>query len=199
MTPSQLKKIKQDEAAQADTPVTKPSHQKPPPDNYASYKTHGLNENPMASPEGRRMVMDYESRGYSPRQAQDKVRELMESSSTKPVAKELSSGEVLFKVIPEGGTISGNSAYFMKQSELDALKGLDANAIGGRLGLPLESQLPGKFEVFEVVANRPTTVYNAEIARTSQNGWNQPGGGVQTLITDRSAFSPPIKTARKLP
>jgi hypothetical protein len=182
-----------------DDPATPPKKTKPPPDNYKTYETHGIKENPMLSPEGRFMVKDFERKGYLHEAAVEKTAEYMGTGSTRPLANPVEVGDRLYKVVPEGGRVGPNSAYFMTESELKALKGLDADAIGSRLGLPLESQQAGRFEVLEVRATSPTIVYDAKIAPTSQNGWHQTGGGTQTLITDRSVFSAPIKTGIKIP
>lgn len=69
----------------------------------------------------------------------------------------------------------------------------------GLIGIPLESQQTTRFEVVEITATRDTTVFQSKIAPTTQNGWPQDGGGTQTLVTDRSAFSSPVPTGKKLP
>jgi hypothetical protein len=71
--------------------------------------------------------------------------------------------------------------------------------ISDRLGIPLESQQTVQFDIIEVTAIKKTNVFESVIAPTTQNGYSQPGGGVQTLITDRSAFSAPEFTGKKFP
>lgn len=46
----------------------------------------------------------------------------------------------------------------------------------------------------EVTVKKPTTVFESVIAKTTQNGYAQPGGGIQTIITDRSVFTDPVLT-----
>lgn len=76
---------------------------------------------------------------------------------------------------------------------------LSYDQISGRLGIPLESQQTARFDVVKVVAQEPTTVFESTIARTTQNEYTQPGGGVQTLIGNRGQFSAPVVTGTKLP
>jgi hypothetical protein len=50
----------------------------------------------------------------------------------------------------------------------------------------------------------PDTSFTSKIAGTTEIGangevWSQAGGGLQTLITDRSIFSAPVGTGIKLP
>lgn len=56
-----------------------------------------------------------------------------------------------------------------------------------------------RFDVVKVVANESTSVFETVIARTTQNGYAQPGGAVQTLIGNRGQFTPPVVTGIKLP
>jgi hypothetical protein len=108
-------------------------------------------------------------------------------------------GNRLYKVVPEGRMPGPNSEYWATREEIDALKGLDRDQIANRLGLPLESQQVPRFDVVEIKAMHPTTTFTSKIAPTTQNGWSQAGGGIQTLVTDRSAFTPPVNTGMKLP
>ncbi len=68
-----------------------------------------------------------------------------------------------------------------------------------KLGIPLESQQTARFGVVEVIAKEKTTVFESDIAPKTQNGYAQPGDGVQTLTTNRSIFTDPVATGVKLP
>lgn len=76
---------------------------------------------------------------------------------------------------------------------------LSYDQITDRLGMPLVNQQTTRFEVFEVTAQKPTSIFQSVIAPTTQNGYNQPGGGIQSLITNRDEFSTPVTTNIKLP
>ena len=91
------------------------------------------------------------------------------------------------------------SAYFGTEKDIASLKGLSYDQITDRLGIPLESQQTARFDVVKIVAEKPTTVFESTIARTTQNGYAQPGGDLQTIITNRGAFSDPVPTGLKLP
>lgn len=168
---------------------------RPLPNGYTgpnAYKTHGIVDDPSNSSEGRRLIQSYTSQGFTPAEAVDKASNLMASGSTLPKAVDLVPGESLYKLVPEGDIPGKYSAFFATKDEISSLKGMSYDQISDRLGIPLESQQTLRFDVHEVVANRAVTVFESTIARTSQNGYLQPGGGIQTLITDRSAFTPPV-------
>jgi hypothetical protein len=176
-----------------------PKRPRPEPNGFdgpESYKTHGLSNNSLDTPEGKRLVQQYKDQDMTDGAAQYKARELIESGATLPKAIELTPGESLYKVVPEGGTPGKYSAYFGTEQEINSLKGLSYDQISDRLGIPLESQQTLRFDVVKVTANQPITVFESVIARTTQNGYAQPGGGIQTLITNRAAFTDPVLTAR---
>lgn len=158
------------------------------PDGYI---THGIRDSPLHSEEGRKLVASYRSQGVAPDSALKRSRELMASGSTLPKAVDLAAGESLFKIVPEGSMPGPNSAFFATKDEVSALKGMSYDQISDRIGIPLESQQTLRFDVVEVKATKAVTVFESKIAPTSQNGYIQPGGGIQTLITNRSAFTDP--------
>lgn len=85
-----------------------------------------------------------------------------------------------------------------------ALRGMNYDQVAGRLGLPLNSQQGTTFEVFSMTAQRPGISFTSVIAPTTEVGmggtvWTQPGGGLQTLILDRSIFTSPAPTGIKFP
>lgn len=172
---------------------------KPAPDGYRSYRTHGINENPMLTPEGRGMVSQYEKQGFTRDEAILKTRQLMESGSTRPVANPVQIGDKFYKLVPKNSMPGRNSEFWMSKAEMDSLRGLNADQIGDCLGLPLESQQAGEFDVVQITAIHPSMSYTSRIAPTSQNGWEQSGGKVQTLVTDRSSFNAPSRTGIKFP
>jgi hypothetical protein len=79
------------------------------------------------------------------------------------------------------------------------MQGLSRDQIANRFGLPLESQQAPRFDVMEIQATRPGTAFVSDVAPTTQNGWSQTGGASQTLVPDRSGFTPPVRTGQKLP
>ncbi|MDQ1832570.1 hypothetical protein [Massilia scottii] len=172
-----------------------PKRARPPPNGYSgpdAYKTHGIVDSPFNSAEGRRLVESYTSQGFTPVEAAEKAANLMASGSSLPKTIDLVAGDSLYKLVPEGDMPGKYSAFFATKDEISALKGMSYDQISDRLGIPLESQQTLRFDVHEVSANRAITVFESTIARTSQNGYLQPGGGIQTLITDRSAFTSPV-------
>lgn len=179
-----------------------PKRQRPEPNGFDKpngYETHGIKEEPLRSPEGRALVEQYKSQGLSEDKAVARAKNLMESGSSYPKAVSISEGEKLYKVVPEGSMPGQNSAFFGTEKEINALKGQSYDQISDKLGIPLESQQTLRFDVVEVTAQKPTTVFESVIAPTTQNGYSQSGQGIQTLITDRSVFSAPKPTGIKLP
>lgn len=172
---------------------------KPPPDGYRTYRTHGIAGDPRRTPEGRRLINKLKEQGYSERDAVTKARELLETGSTPPLANPTEIGDRLYKVVPEGSMPGPKSEYWANHEQIQSLEGLSRDQIADRLGLPLESQLTAHFDIVEIKAIHPTTTFVSKIAPTTQNGWSQAGGGLQTLITDRTAFTPPVRTGIKLP
>lgn len=180
----------------------KPKRRRPEPNGFEGpdgYKTHGIKDDPLSTPEGKRMVEEYKQAGLSEDKAIERSQILMESGSTYPKAVTIGEGDKLYKVVPEGSIPGKNSAFFGTESEIKSLQGKSYDQIADTLGIPLESQQTLRFDVVEVTAKKTTTVFESIIAPTTQNGYTQPGGGVQTLITNRSAFTDPISTGIKLP
>jgi len=178
--------------------VRKPAR-KPAPDGFKSYRTHGISENPMLTPEGRNMVSQYEKQGFTRDEAILKTRQLMESGSTRPLANPVEIGNKFYKLVPKNSMPGPNSEFWMSKAEMESLRGLNADQIGDCLGLPLESQQAGEFDVVQITAIHPSMSYTSRIAPTSQNGWTQSGGKVQTLLTDRSSFNAPSRTGIRFP
>lgn len=182
--------------------VSRAKRTRPAPNGFEGpdgYKTHGIQENPLHSPEGRRLVDQYKSQGMTHDDALKKAREIMASGATPPVAVPLIPGDKLYKVAPEGSVPGKSSAFFATKEEIVALKGMSYDEIADRLGIPLESQQTTRFDVLELTVTQPTTVFESVIAKTTQAGYGQPGGGIQTIITDRSLFTDPVITGIKLP
>lgn len=165
------------------------------PDGYI---THGILDSPLYSEEGRKLVAAYRSQGFAPDRALKMSRELMASGSTLPKAVDLVAGDSLFKIVPEGTLPAPYSAFFAAKDEVTALVKMSYDQIADRLGIPLESQQTLRFDVVEVKATKAVTVFESTIAPTTQNGYIQPGGGIQTLITDRSAFTNPAQIGKLL-
>jgi hypothetical protein len=149
-------------------------------------------------------VKQFEEQGMSERTAIKEARELIKTGSSMPVANPIEVGDKLFKIIPEGASVGPNSAFWATETELGKLKGLTYNQIAERLGLPLTSQQGAKFQVMEIAAFRNGTSFTSVIAPTTEIGangmlWSQRGGGLQTLLTDRSIFTQPKPTSIKFP
>ncbi|GGB22386.1 hypothetical protein [Agarivorans gilvus] len=172
---------------------------RPEPDEWVSYKTHSIQQSPMQSEQGRKLVKSYEHTGLSKAQAIRRADELIRSGSTLPEAVALKKGDKLYKLVPEGEYPGEYSPYFATKSEIKSFEQARYDEITDKIGIPLESQQTNRFEVFEVEAKRDVEVFESIIAPTTQKGYSQPGGGMQTLITDRSEFSNPKSTNWKLP
>lgn len=180
----------------------KPKRQRPEPNGFDGpdgFKTHGIKEHPLKSEEGQALVAQYKSQGMTHDAAVLKSEELLASGSTYPKKISVVEGDKLYKVVPEGTPPGKYSAYFGTKEEIASLKGLSYDDISDRLGIPLQSQQTIRFDIVEVTAIKKGNVFESVIAPTTQNGYAQPGGGVQTLITDRSAFSAPVFIGKKLP
>ncbi|MBZ2210091.1 PAAR-like domain-containing protein [Massilia soli] len=172
--------------------------------DWNKYQTHGIKADPMKSAEGRRLVRQFEEQGMSERTAIKEARELIKTGSSPPMANPIEVGDKLFKVIPEGRSVSQSSAFWATDAELRTLKGLTYDQIADKLGVPLASQQGTKFHVMEITAFRNGTSFTSVIAPTTEVGangviWSQRGGGLQTLLTDRSIFTQPKLTAIKFP
>ena len=172
--------------------------------DWGNYETHGIKADPMESSEGRRMVDELEKQGRTRKAAIDEAAELINTGSSMPVANPIEIGDKLFKVIHEGGSVGANSAYWATETQIGALNGLTYDQIAEKLGLPLASQQGTRFQVMEITAIRNGTSFTSVIAPTTEVGangmiWSQGGGGLQTLLTDRSIFTPPRFTAIKFP
>ncbi len=172
--------------------------------DWENYVTHGLNKNPMLSPEGRRMVVEFEKQGLGHERAVAEASQLIKSGSSLPVAKAVDIGDKFYKVVTEGAAVGDKSAFWATKEEVLALKGMSYDQIANKFGMPLISQQGKAFQVVEVTALRNSTSFTSVIARTTEVGangtlWSQKAGGVQSLLIDRSAFSSPITTAITLP
>lgn len=172
--------------------------------NWKNYSTHGLKKDPMLSPEGRRMVEEFEKKGLSRDDAIQDSMDLIKTGSSMPLANPIEIGDKFYKIIPEGGSTGPNSAFWATREEVMALQGLSYDQIADKLGVPLVSQQGVKFQVMEISAIRNGTSFTSVIAPTTELGangaiWSQSGGGLQTLLVDRSAFSSPVPTKIKIP
>lgn len=172
--------------------------------NWKNYNTHGIKTDPMLSPEGRRMVEEFEKKGLSRDDAIQESMDLIKTGSSMPLANPIEVGDRFYKIIPEGGSAGPNSAFWATRDEVMALEGLSYDQIADKLGVPLVSQQGSKFQVVEIRALRNATSFTSVIAPTTELGangavWSQSGGGFQTLLVDRSAFSSPVLTKIKIP
>ena len=116
----------------------------------------------------------------------------------------IEAGDKFYKVIPQGSTVGPKSAFWATEQEIASFKGLSYDQIANRTGLPLVSQQGATFEVVSVKALSPGTSFTSVLAPTTELGANgavlsQSGGGLQTLLANRSIFSAPVKTGITLP
>ncbi|MFC6633027.1 hypothetical protein [Microbulbifer taiwanensis] len=176
-----------------------PKRERPEPDSWKTYKTHGINNLPMQTPQGRAVVESYRSQGTDLETAVGYAEQLIKSGSTLPEKITIRKGQKLYKIVPEGTMPGDHSAYFATQKDIDLLEGLSYDEISDQLGIPLESQQTDKFDIVEVEALQDIDVFQSKIAPTTQCGYSQPGGATQTLITNRNAFSAPKTTGIKRP
>ncbi|MBZ2207614.1 PAAR-like domain-containing protein [Massilia soli] len=188
-------------ALQVDNGVHIRQHKKPEfSGDWDDYLTRGLRADPMATPEGRRMVHEFEKTGLSPAEAVQKTKDLMQTGSTIPLPNPIEIGDKFYKIIPEGGQVGPSSAFWATEAELATLRGASYDQIADRVGIPLISQQGIRFEVVEITAIRQGTSFTSVIAPTKEIGsngviWSQNGGGLQTLLADRSIFSAPRLTS----
>ena len=172
--------------------------------DWKNYKTLGIKVDPMESAEGLRMVDELEKQGRTRREAIDEAADLINTGSTMPMPNPIEVGDKLFKIVPDGGSVGANSTFWATEAQVGALNGLTYNQIAERLGLPLASQPGSKFQLMEITAFRNGTSFISVIAPTTEVGangilWSQGGGGLQTLVIDRSIFTQPKLSTKSFP
>ncbi len=139
------------------------------------------------------MVNALQSKGLSMDEAIREARSFINSGATMPVATPLDVTDKLVKVVPSGGAPSTTTGYWMKESQLEALKA-DPASLANKLGLPPGMQV-NSFDVFQITPKQGAVVYESKIAPTTVNGIpNTTGGATQNIVVDRSQFTLPIKT-----
>jgi uncharacterized Zn-binding protein involved in type VI secretion len=172
--------------------------------DWNNYKTHGLKADPMGSPEGRRIVAEYEKAGFSRVEAIREARMLIKSGRSLPLPNPIEVGDKFYKVVTEGVDVGKNSAFWATREEINALSGLGYDEIANALGVPLASQQGRVFAVVEITAVRPGTSFTSVIAATTEIGkdgeiWKQAGGKQQTLLLNRGDFTAPRRTDIRFP
>jgi hypothetical protein len=157
------------------------------------FVTQGLVREPLTFPDGVKMVNALQGKGLSMDEAIREARSLINSGATVPVAMPLDVTDRLVKVVPSGGAPSASTGYWMRESQLEALK-TDPGSIASKLGLPPGMQV-NSFDVFQITPKQGAVIYESKIAPTTVNGLpNTTGGASQTLVLDRSQFTVPVKT-----
>jgi hypothetical protein len=141
--------------------------------DWNNFKTLGVTDSPMLSPEGRSVVNYLESQGYDRASAVDRASELINSGSSLPFANPVEAGDAFYKLVPSGSGVGPSSPYWMTQEQLNSLTGLSADQIGTRLGMPLAQQT-GSFDLYSVKAVTPSMSFTSTIAPTQELG---AGGG----------------------
>lgn len=172
--------------------------------DWDNYSTHGLEVDPRRSIEGRRIVAEFESQGLGHREAINEAKLLMKTGSSLPIANPVEVGDIFYKLVSEGSSVGKNSPFWATKEQVLALEGLTYDQIAAKLGMPLVSQQGSVFQVMEITAFRPGTTFTSLIAPTTEMGtngalWSQRGGGLQTLLTDRSIFTQPKPTNIRFP
>lgn len=159
--------------------------------NWNTSKPNGLQvRDPRVFSAGKQMFDQLINKGVEPDLALTISRELLESGVTEPIAITMKSGDTLYKVVPKNsGKPSDNSPYFIDKKAFDSLPS-DTNEIGNHLGLP---QIPEEFDIYSITAKSESVIYQSEIAPFIVNNGEhiRSGGGVQTLVPDRSVFTSP--------
>ena len=159
--------------------------------NWNTSKPNGLQvRDPRVFSAGKQMFDQLIYKGVEPDLTLTISRELLESGVTEPIAITMKSGDTLYKVVPKNsGKPSDNSPYFIDKKAFDSLPS-DTNEIGNHLGLP---QIPEEFDIYSITAKSESVIYQSEIAPFIVNNGEhiRSGGGVQTLVPDRSVFTSP--------
>lgn len=142
------------------------------------------------------MVAELEKQGITEAEAIREAQKLIQTGSSIPIANPIAAGDKFYKLVSEGGSIGADSPFWATKDELKLLKGMSYDNIADRFGLPLASQQGTRFQVMEITAFRENTSFTSVIAPTTEIGmngviWTQNGNGLQTLLTNRSAFTNP--------
>ncbi len=154
--------------------------------------TLGMKPLPPGHPIREQMIADLiESGRYTKNEAIAKVDEMVRSGVDVPMPRSVEKGEKLYK-LSKGGT-GPNSPYFATAEEIEKVKGKSVAEIADALGLPADS-VPSEgsgFLIQEIEALEDTVVHESKIAPLKEAGVLREGGGVQSLVTNRSKFSAP--------
>jgi len=172
--------------------------------DWDNYKTLGIEDSPLSSPEGIRLVNELEPLTYSRQEAILQAEDLMTSGSTLPYPNPIEVGDVFYKLVPEGTLGGPKSPYWFTESQIAPLRDLSYDQIADRLGLPLLSQQGSSFSLVSIRATAPGTSFTSRIAPTTEIGaggmlWQQSGGAYQTLLINRSHFTAPQVVKRTFP
>jgi filamentous hemagglutinin len=158
-----------------------------------TFETVGLKRDPLTFPDGVKMVQSLQKTGLTLDEAIREARSFINSGATPPVATPLDVTDKLVKVVPAGGQPSTTTGYWMRESELTKLQ-QDPATMANRLGLPPGMQVD-KFDVYQIVPRQGAMTYESTIAPTKVDGVaNTTGGAKQTIVLDRTQFTPPVKT-----
>lgn len=124
-------------------------------------------------------------------QKKAKLLELIASSDVIPSKVNMSVGDNLYKVVKKNSVPSQYTEYWMTKDELEILTSNGSN-FENKAGFPLGSYAE-EYDIFEITALDQNIVYQSRIAPTEQRGYYSSGGGMQTLVLDRTKWSLPIK------
>lgn len=161
-----------------------------PSQKLADFQPSGLNIDPLSTTEGRAIFNEYKKSGLSDVDAEKYTADLFRSGSSVPVQKTIQ--EPLYKIVVTGSTPSDVTPFWFSKAELDKLKANPKDVLD-KLAVPLQSH-GVKFDVFEITPKGSATVFESTVAPTKQGSFTQSGGANQTLVPDRSQFTPPVKT-----
>lgn len=121
----------------------------------------------------------------SPNQAWSIFSEIITSFESNPMPIKITAGTKMYKLVPKGSAPSQYTPFWLNAKTLKAITE-DPSAIGNRLGLPEGSFASGEFDIYEMVAERSTTIYLGEIAPIGENGLLRFSTEDQVVVVDRN-------------
>jgi hypothetical protein len=155
------------------------------------FETLGLNNvDIMRIPDGVKMVRELEKSGLSTEAAKSLAEGYIKSGSTPPVATPLDIIDKLVKIVPAGDKPSSATGYWMRKSELHKH---DPATLADKFGLPPRQQV-NNFDLFQIAPTQGAVVFESKVAATTVDGIkNTNGGAKQSIVVDRTKFTPPVK------
>ena len=166
-----------------------------PAQQYATrdiFKTYGITEqeakNYLETPEGQlyRQKLIKADPNASLDKIEDRAIEQIMSGRGRPLLETIHAGDTRIRLEPHGAKAFTTSPYFTTEAELDKASA-SGRSLPDYFGLPQKNHAD-YYDVYKTSAKRNTVVFSNTIARTSESGKIQEGGGNQKLILDRKEF-----------